>query len=185
MSKENTTIYVILGLLTHEDLTGYDLKKRIDKAINNFWDVGYGQIYPTLKTLEKDGLVTKRISSEGKGPDRIIYSITESGRKKLQQWLFTPEEKEYVKYEILLKLFFGSLIPTQENIKRILEFRGKYSEKLHTIDMFKKRLSEILLESEDHYYYYLTVLFGEHLYKAYLNWADEAVKILQNLNKEI
>ncbi len=65
-----------------------------------------------------------------------------------------PEQKEYTKYEILLKLFFGSLVPDESNLARVL-----HNEK-------------------DHLYFYLTVLFGEHVYKAYLDWADEAKALL-------
>ncbi|MDF2989012.1 MAG: putative transcriptional regulator [Eubacterium sp.] len=122
MAKENTTIYIILGLLNHEDLSGYDIKKRADYMISNFWELGYGQIYPTLARLEKDGLVTKRISEESKGPERNLYSITGAGREALTEWLKLPEQKEYTKYEILLKLFFGSLVPLEDSAKRIDAF---------------------------------------------------------------
>jgi DNA-binding PadR family transcriptional regulator len=178
LSKENTAIYAILGLLQHEDLSGYDIKKKIDMTISNFWDVGYGQLYPSLKVLEKDGFVTKIISDKSKGPSKIIYSITESGSRKLREWLSIPGEKEYVKYEILLKLFFGSLLPKAENINRITEFKEKNEEKLKLMNLFKKSLSDVFDDNPDHYYYYLTVLFGEHMYRAYALWAKEAVELL-------
>lgn len=101
----------------------------------------------------------------------------------LFEWLSIPEEKEYVKYEILLKLFFGNLLPVNENIKRITEFRNKNIESLKTIKTFKKSLNEVLTENEDHLYYYLTVLFGEYIYKAYIDWADEAEKLLLSTKK--
>lgn len=179
MAKENTTIFIILGLLTHEDMTGYDIKKRIDTVITNFWNAGYGQIYPTLKTLEQDGLVTKKTVEAAKGTNKIIYSITEAGRKRLVEWLSNHEEKEYLKYEILLKIFFGNTLSKDENMQRILEFRSRNFKKLEQIDLFKQSLHEVLDESDDHFYYYLTVLFGEHIYKAYMNWADEAVMLLK------
>ncbi len=37
MAKDRKIDMVILGLLAHEDLTGYDIKKRIDGAISLFW----------------------------------------------------------------------------------------------------------------------------------------------------
>ncbi len=40
MGRENKTSYVILGLLSHEDLTGYEIKKRIDSTLNYFWSAG-------------------------------------------------------------------------------------------------------------------------------------------------
>lgn len=181
MSKENTTLYVILGLLTHEDMSGYDIKKRIDSSINNFWAAGYGQIYPALKMLEKDGHVIKATGVNVKGPERLIYSITESGKKVLIDWLKTSNEKEYVKYEILLKLFFGSMLPIQDNINKIMEFRTRNEEKLKMMELFSENLKQVLQDNRDHYYYYLTVLFGKHTYKANIDWADKAVKILKEL----
>jgi DNA-binding PadR family transcriptional regulator len=178
MSKENTTIYIILGLLTHEDLSGYDIKKRIDQVIGNFWSAGYGQIYPTLKQVEAQGLVTKRATDELKGHDRIVYSITPSGREKLTEWLMLPEEKEYVKYEMLLKLFFGSLMPEQNTLKMIDNFKNRSMDNLKNITGFKANLEEVLKQSDDHLYFYLTVLFGEHIYRAYSEWADEARELL-------
>jgi DNA-binding PadR family transcriptional regulator len=40
MGKENKTIYVILGFLSHEGLTGYEIKIRIDLSL-----IYFGQIY--------------------------------------------------------------------------------------------------------------------------------------------
>lgn len=181
MAKENTTIYIILGLLSHGDMSGYDIKKRIDLSINNFWDAGYGQIYPTLKVLEKEELVTKKSDPGAKGPERIVYSMTDKGRDRLVEWLSKREDKEYVKYEILLKLFFGSLLSETDNIKRIEEFKKSKSGYLRSLQFVKQDLARVLEQDKTHYYYYLTALFGEHICKAYIDWADEAVALLRNL----
>ncbi len=84
MAKTNTTIYIILGLLEHEDLSGYDIKKKIDYMISHFWDVGYGQIYPTLKTLEAEGLITKIYSGSSKGPEKKSLFHYPVGQRGIQ-----------------------------------------------------------------------------------------------------
>jgi len=184
MAQKNTTAYIVLGLLAHDDASGYDLKKKIDLMISQFWDVGYGQIYPTLKMLEKEGSITGTATQSEKGPDRTVYAITDFGKEKLKDWLSLPNEKEYVRYEILLKLFFGSLGSSAENLKRIEAFRKRHTEDLQNIRMAEANLEGILKESQDHQYYYLTALFGEHIYKAYLEWADEAVEFInKNINR--
>ena len=101
MAKANTTAYIILGLLAHEELSGYDIKKKIDSMIRYFWEVGYGQIYPTLKTLEAEGMITKKSAGSSKGPEKYLYHITDEGRDALKEWLEIPETKEYTRYEIL------------------------------------------------------------------------------------
>lgn len=182
MSRDNKTIYIILGLLNHEDLTGYDIKKRIDVSISLFWDVGFGQIYPSLKLMVKEGLVTKEEDGDN-GRKRIVYSITGKGKEELRKWLGTPVEKENVKYEILLKLFFSSELPAEDNIRVIEEFRERNKGGLDMLRLFKKELSGILDKDSDHLHYYLTVLFGEKVYSAYLEWAEEAARLIREYNK--
>jgi len=48
MANEKKLDCVILGLLSHEDLTGYEIKKRIDTGLKLFWSASFGSIYPTL-----------------------------------------------------------------------------------------------------------------------------------------
>lgn len=182
MARDNKTIYAILGLLNHEDLTGYDIKKKIDVSLSFFWNVGFGQIYPTLKILVKDGLVTKW-EEVNNGRKRIVYSITDSGREELKKWLSIPVEKESVKYEILLKLFFGSVLSPNDNIKLIEEFRNRNKNGVDMLKLFKNELSKILDQDNDHIYYYLTVLFGEKIYNAYMEWSEEAIKLLKESDK--
>ena len=179
MSKENTTTYILLGLLRHEPMSGYDLKKRIDLSVSRFWEVGYGQIYPTLRTLEQQELVIKTSGGRSGGPDKYIYSITEQGRERLQQWLQQPGDREYTKYEILVKLFFGSTVPEGENISRIEQFRSRQAKELDNMDKFKHSLQQVMKEDPDHLHFYLTALFGEKIYRAYVEWADEAIALLE------
>ena len=182
MAQKNITAFIILGLLAHEDASGYDLKKEIGHMISRFWDIGYGQLYPTLKMLEEEGAISGTPAKSEKGPDRIVYSITDAGKQKLIDWLSLPNEKEYVRYEILLKLFFGNLSSPINTIKRIEAFQKQHKEDLQLIRSYKANLKSVFQENQHHLYYYLTVLFGEHIYKAYLEWADEALAFI---NKNI
>lgn len=178
MAQINTTRYIILGLLSHESMSGYDMKKRIEVSVSHFWNVGYSQIYPTLAELEKDGLITKQSADVSKGPQRYIYAITEAGRQSLTDWLLLPEEKEHTRYEILVKLFFGAGLPAQYNRQRIEAFRQRYQQPRAMMAQFGEDLAGIAEQSPDHLNYYITVLFGEYVYDAYLKWADEALRLL-------
>ena len=178
MAKENTTRYILLGLLRHNPMSGYDLKKRIDLSISQFWNVGYAQIYPTLGELEREGLVTKTTRDSAKGPARNEYAITESGERALSAWLLEPVAHEYIKYELLLKLFFGAGVPAENSRARIAAFRQQHEGELALLHQFRAELATLLDSQPDHLYYYLTVLFGERLYTAYQDWAEEALALL-------
>lgn len=59
MATEKKLDCVILGLLNHEELTGYEIKKRMDTALRYFWGASYGSIYPTLTELVNRGFAKK------------------------------------------------------------------------------------------------------------------------------
>ena len=82
--RKTTTTDALLGMLTMGETSGYELKQRIEWSIGNFWSESYGQIYLTLKRLEREGLV---VSSPGGRAGQKIYAITEPGRAHLAEWL--------------------------------------------------------------------------------------------------
>lgn len=174
MTKENIPQYIILGLLAHEEMSGYDLKKKIDLMISQFWEIGYGQIYPNLKVLEQEGAITGRSEESDLGPDRIVYSITEKGRAQLAEWLYQPVNKEHVRYEIMLKTFFGGLLSPAETRQKITDFGSRSAESFQLLGQFEQNLLEVLPNDPDHLYFYLTILFGKRIYQAYQDWAVEA-----------
>jgi DNA-binding PadR family transcriptional regulator len=178
MAQINTTRFIILGLLSHEAMSGYDMKKRIELSVSHFWNVGFSQIYPTLAELEKDGHITKQSAEASKGPQRYVYAITDAGRQALTDWLLLPEEKEYTRYEILLKLFFGARLPKDVTCRRISSFRERYDGQREQMAAFKANLEQHMGQSPDHLNFYLTAMFGEYIYDAYVRWADEALRLL-------
>ena len=163
---------VILGLLSHEELTGYEIKKRMDGALSYFWGASYGAIYPTLAQLEKEGLAVKH--SEDDTRTKMRYSITDKGREHLKEWLSIPVQKDEIRYETLLKLFFGNAGDASQAKEHIARFREKTEQSLNELRAAERTLSEHLGEDDAHRYYLLTVRFGIRSYEAYLEWCDEA-----------
>lgn len=172
---------VILGLLSHEPMTGYEIKKRIDSTLHFFWSGSFGSIYPTLNCLEKEGKVTKEnISSNGR--EKISYSITDYGRESLKDWLSKPVEKDELRYETLLKLFFGTETGLEGALEHIERFEEKCKDELAVLNMFEKNLEQFL-EDDTHKHYFLTVKFGIKTYESYLNWCSEAKEKIKEWTK--
>lgn len=178
MAKDRKIDMVILGLLSHENLTGYDIKKRIDGSIRFFWKGSFGSIYPALAALEESDLIRKEQSDEnGSGRERIVYSITDGGRACLMEWLQESRTVNDMKYEILLKIFFGSAVDNNVSIATIESFENEIATDLAMLRFYKSNLAGVLNE-RDHVFFYLTVSFGVETYEAYLRWCTEAKKIL-------
>jgi DNA-binding PadR family transcriptional regulator len=177
MAKDRKIDVVILGLLSHEDLTGYDIKKRLDGAIGFFWKGSFGNIYPALTAMEKEGLVSKKKSSKTGGRERIPYHITKQGTKVLQAWLQEEQVSNELRYETLLKLHFGGAVDRNVTIRNIQLFEEDVKRNLVVLKMYKDNLEKVL-DEEDHVFYYLTVTFGIDTYEAYLKWCAKAQKLL-------
>ncbi|WGM89299.1 MAG: PadR family transcriptional regulator [Candidatus Bathyarchaeota archaeon] len=175
----NTTQFLILGMLSKEPMTGYDIKKTVKKTnMDSFWDISYGQIYPTLHTLEKEGAITKKVEINQNRPNRKIYSITSQGIKKLQDWLQKPAEPEKVKIETLLKVGFGEQTTKNEVIKHLKEFKKRCNSRLENAIAFENEIKNRPNQTERGFYTLLTVLLGKNFEKAGIDWADTAIKLL-------
>lgn len=178
MASDNKMNLVILGLLDHEDLTGYDIKKRIDGSLRYFWKGSFGSIYPALSSLEESGLIKKvKGKSSSTGREKIVYKITATGRKNLLAWLSESKSSNSLKYETLLKLYFGGVADNEVSIATITEFEKEVEADLAVLNTYKKNLNKVL-DERDHVFFYLTVTFGIETYEAYLRWCTDARKIL-------
>ena len=181
MAKERKIDMVILGLLCHENLTGYDIKKQIDGSIRFFWKGSFGSIYPALASLESSGMVQKVLDNEGQSRrERILYGITAAGRTCLQQWLAESKTVNDMKYEMLLKIFFGGAVSNAISIATVEEFEKEISGDLAVLKLCKANLAKAL-DERDHVFFYLTVSFGVETYEAYLRWCDNAKHVLNGV----
>lgn len=182
MAIEKKIDYVILGLLSHEDLTGYEIKKRMDTSLKYFWGASFGSIYPALSDLVERGLASKRNGAEN-GRNKLIYSITEEGKKYLKEWLQIPAERDELRYETLLKLFFGNEAGAAQAISHIDAFQEKIEGELPFLIGAAETLRNSIDLDNTHKYYLLTVAFGVKTYRAYLEWCEEAKRLLGEENQ--
>lgn len=118
------TAYVILGMVSREPRSGYEIKALVDNSTRFFWAASYGQIYPELKRLSKAGLVEGVDAPRG-GRKRTVYAITAGGEEALKEWLRQPPGTYEMRDEGLLKLFFAGVLPSREGAQ-ILASMGEH-----------------------------------------------------------
>jgi PadR family transcriptional regulator PadR len=76
--KKGVLELCVLSMLNHQDCYGYIVSENISKHIQ----IASGTIYPILRKLKNDGMVTTYLSEESGGPPRKYYSVTELGKEK-------------------------------------------------------------------------------------------------------
>lgn len=123
----SATAYVILGMLSREPRSGYEIKAAVDNTTRFFWAASYGQIYPELKRLSEAGLV-EGIDAPTGGRKRTVYAITADGEAELKNWLRKPPETAEMREEGLLKLFFSGLLEPEEAIETLRAMRARRVE---------------------------------------------------------
>lgn len=175
---ENKTHIVILGLLSEEALTGYDIKKRIDIRFRFFWNESFGQIYPQLKKMEQNGLITASQKQDG-GRAAKKYAITALGRTTLQRWLLEPPEKESVRIELLLKLYFADQGNPDILANHIRAFQAAHQQDLMILNLFKQELQSIPDPHHHHENIMSVIEFGIVTNQGYLTWCQDTLKKLE------
>ena len=179
--KKSKTRFAVLGILSYGPMSGYDIKKFYEQNVAGFWRESYGQIYPILKRLTTEGLTTRSVHKQEGKPDRHIYALTAKGREELQQWLMEPTGRHIGRHETLLKLMFGQQIPVAENIRQIERFWERQKGELAEIEVLKKRLEQEEDDDPNMPFWQLAFSYGEHVNRAYIEWAKEAIASLRNM----
>lgn len=82
----------LLSLLTVEPMTGYDLYKVFESSVGHVWHAPDSQIYPELKRMESEGLITGQDVPWGPRGKKRQYTITEEGVAQFKGWMNTPLE---------------------------------------------------------------------------------------------
>jgi PadR family transcriptional regulator, regulatory protein PadR len=79
---------VLLAVLdaSSEDLYGYEIAKRLQRANDGQALFKEGTVYPVLRALSADGFLRSRIEASDAGPPRRYYRITKEGRALFREW---------------------------------------------------------------------------------------------------
>lgn len=172
------TQYAILGVLSIEDSSGYEIRKFLEENVSHFWKESFGQIYPVLHQLKKNQFVKAIEKPTGKRK-KTIYSINKNGFKELDQWICNSDfEIQSERNELLLKLFF-SLKKHYPCVKKQIEiFQTKMKKQLHLYDNIENYLIEFQKNQKGFNVWYSTLRFGQITSDAQIKWAEETLKIL-------
>ncbi len=101
-----TTSHALLGLLSIQPWSTYELAKQVDRSLGWFWPRTERKIYDEAKTLAESGHATATPQITGSRP-RTVYAITAKGRRTLQAWLDESSAPPKLEAEALVRVFFA------------------------------------------------------------------------------
>ena len=85
----------VLSLLQKRDCYGYEISEYLAERM----DISDGTVYPILRKLKADGLLTTYLQEESGGPPRKYYRLTELGSQS-----YRSDRAEYLKFAQAVRL---------------------------------------------------------------------------------
>jgi DNA-binding PadR family transcriptional regulator len=96
--------HAVLAALLEGEASGYELAKRFDVSVADFWSATPQQLYRDLERLEADGLVEARVVEQRRRPNKRVFTLTAAGRDELRSFTREPARPAAIRDEFLVKL---------------------------------------------------------------------------------
>ena len=172
----------LLGFLSDQEMSGYDLEKLFSQSIGFFWKAKISQVYRDLKTMEKSGWIESREVIQKNRPNKKIFKITNQGCQELENWLIDYNVKGDfdVRVGFLMRMFFAAKRPKEETITLLEQFRAGCYTALASLNDPRKNVNEYYEESLELLYIKSTLAYGEKYYHMQIEWSNEIIETLKN-----
>ena len=174
--------YAILGLLNTRPMTGYDLKKIIQKSSYLYWSGNNNQIYKGLLHLQNEGLVTSQTEHQEGSPSKKIYTISEDGKQELRKWILeSPKEPPEFKKEFLIQLACSGDLDVEEIITILNHYKESIEMKIIMETELLRRQDGLSAASRKEKF--IWQMIKENLISTYENELDWIEKVKNGIGK--
>jgi DNA-binding PadR family transcriptional regulator len=173
--------HAILVSLAERASSGYDLARRFDKSIGQFWSATHQQVYKVLARMESSGWVAGTLVPQEGRPDKKVYELTAEGRDELARWISEPAEPEVARSDLAVKIRGVSYGDADAVIAEIGRHRALHLERLeYYLANEKHEFPDPSRLSGHRLHQYLVLRGGINLERNLIDWYDEVLVALQN-----
>jgi DNA-binding PadR family transcriptional regulator len=122
--------HAVLATLLDTDASGYELAKRFDASVANFWHALPQQIYGELRHLEQEGLIRGRPVRQRGRPDKRVFTITKAGQQTLREFAAAPTKPGAVKEDLAVKVYAAAVADPEALIAALNQRAAQSAAKL-------------------------------------------------------
>jgi len=173
------TRYVILGLLRDEAMSGYQIKQSINTRMSFFWNESYGQLYPELNAMEKEGFIEVVTIDNPTQREKNLYKTTRKGLELFNQWMALENDKDTIRSEALLKFFLADDQNKESILKHLDNFQQQNKAQLKLYQQFYQQLVSLIDLHNNHKYIIKMLELGIAQKQLYCDWAKNYRNELQ------
>ena len=98
--KKGALELCVLALLARRESYAYEIASTLAAAV----DMGEGTIYPLMRRMQNDGLVSTYLQESGSGPPRKYYKLTKTGAQTLKSQI-----AEWQAFETAVRKILGDV----------------------------------------------------------------------------
>jgi DNA-binding PadR family transcriptional regulator len=176
--------HAVLASLLDGDASGYDLGKRMDLSIANYWHASRQQIYSELARLNDEGLAKVTDVVQTGRPSKRVYSITAAGKKALSEFTRQPAPSHAIKDQLLIQVQAADIGDINAVIAGLHARRAESAVRLATYERLihsylRGRTEAEYLASARRIGPYLNLRRGRDFEHENLTWTDWATGALQ------
>jgi len=175
MASAVSVRHFILGLLTQQPMSGYDIKCFLKSLSWLIDSPSFGSLYPALHALLENGLVTVEVIPRQDKPPRKIYDITEAGRQVLQEWIDQPVASGASLKAFLMRLTLASNLSHASLVAHLQRRCAQVTAHQLALEQAAKTMDESVDLGER-----LALGYGLALAAAELTWLDSTLDRLSH-----
>jgi len=179
MARCNKTAYAILGFISKRPMSGYDIKKVLERTSKWYWAESNAQIYPILKRMEEKGCLESHVDETSGARKRRIYQITEKGLDKLKTWLLQPVEPSTYRNEFILKINMGQHLSKEQLVQQVEHFHERIQKQVKEIQEIRNYIEEEHKDRPDYPYLMMTYGYATEVWNTKAAWCEKTLAELQ------
>jgi DNA-binding PadR family transcriptional regulator len=167
--------YVILTLVGRNGAGPHDLRRNAEQG-RVYWEAAPSQWYAEPKRLAKRGYLEAE-KLPGRTRERTHYTLTDKGRRALEEWARTPVALPRMQHETVVRMLAADLVPADAVLEGLSALRTEVEEQLGHLEAARARWSE----TAPHRVHLLSVndRYAERVLRLQLDWLEEAEATLR------
>jgi DNA-binding PadR family transcriptional regulator len=175
--------HAVLAALLEGEASGYELAKRFDVSVANFWSATPQQLYRELERLEAAGLLHARVVEQRRRPNKRVFRLTGAGYEELFAFTTEPARPTALRDDLAVKLQAVDVGQADAVMAALTERRQHARAKLALYDKLRDHLLAGRSEPEfireaDRVGPYLTLMGGQMLERTNVRWCDVVLAAL-------
>lgn len=130
----------LLALLRVGPRSGYDLQKQFSQSVGHVWHAADSQIYPELRKMSNEGLITAEEQTRGERGMRRLYHVTEAGDRAFLDWINNPPEYQRTRDAAHLR---AAYLESAEPAAARAFFRAHIAHWRHELECWDEEIAHI------------------------------------------